>query len=55
MVDHCLEVCYDKIPKDKELISLEKEVERKASQINSKEKEIEWFLTDYKKTYQKKR
>ena len=53
--EHALEVCYDKKPTDKELKLLEQEIERRAIQINAKEKSIEWFLKDYKKNYQKRR
>ena len=53
--EHALEVCYDKQPTDKELKLLEQEIERRAIQINAKEKNIEWFLKDYKKNYQKRR
>ncbi|MBQ6135559.1 MAG: RNB domain-containing ribonuclease [Bacilli bacterium] len=53
--EHALEVCYDKEPTDKELKLLEQEIERRAIQINAKEKNIECFLKDYKKNYQKRR
>ena len=55
VVEHALEVCYDKKPSDKELKLLEEDILQKASQINAKEEPIDWFVKEYKKTYQKRR
>ena len=55
VVEHALEVCYDKNPTDKELITLETEIKNRANQINSKQNPIDWFIKDYKRPYQKKR
>lgn len=55
VVEHALEVCYDKIPTDKDLLLLENDIEKRISQINAKENTIDWFLRDYKRSYQKRR
>ena len=55
VVEHALEVCYDKNPSDKELIKLEKEIERRKTEINSRQNPIEWFTKDYKRAYQKRK
>ena len=48
VVEHALEVCYDKVPTEEELIELEKEVDRVANLINNKSKKIDWFTNEYK-------
>ena len=55
VVEHGLEVCYDKTPTDKELYKLQEEMQRRANQINAKQDPIEWFVRDYKRAYQKRR
>lgn len=55
LVEHGLEVCYDKNPTDKELMKLEEEIKRRTTQINAKIKPIDWFVDDYAKTFVKKR
>jgi hypothetical protein len=55
VVEHALEVCYDKTPTEKELFKLAKEIEDKKEIINSKQNTIDWFVKDYERTYQKKR
>ena len=55
VIEHGLEVCYDKEPSDKELAKLEAEMERRAAEINAKADSIDWFIKDYKKAYQKRR
>ena len=55
VVEHALEVCYDKKPSTKELQELEKEIEKKKNEINAKQHPIDWFVKDYKSTYQKRR
>ena len=48
VVEHALEVCYDKVPTEDELIELEMEINRVSAIINSKSKKIEWFTNEYK-------
>ena len=48
VVEHALEVCYDKVPTEEDLIELEKEVDRVANLINNKSKKIDWFTNEYK-------
>ncbi|MBR1936989.1 MAG: RNB domain-containing ribonuclease [Bacilli bacterium] len=55
VVEHALEVCYDKSPTKQELEELEKEIEKRANLINSKQDPIEWFVKDYKRSFQKRR
>ncbi len=55
IVEHALEICYDKEPTDKELQSLEEDIQKKIIMINAKNKTIDWFLNDYEKSYRKKR
>ena len=52
-VEHALEVCYDKNPKNKELENLEKELAEHAIQMNAKIEPIDWFKRDYKRAYTK--
>ena len=57
IVEHALEVCYDKEPTQEDLEKLEKEIAQREKEINSKEGPIEWFVKDYtrvNKTYRKK-
>ena len=53
--EHVLEICYDKEPTQEELQELQKEVEIRKSEINSKQSQIDWFVKDYKRAYQKRR
>ena len=55
VVEHALDVCYDKNPSDKELKELEEEISKRASEINARQDPIEWFVRDYKRAYQKRR
>ena len=55
VVEHALEVCYDNNPKDRELVRLEEEINRRKADINNKQDPIEWFGRDYKRAYQKRR
>ena len=55
VVEHALEVCYDKTPTEEELAELEKEIEKRAEQITKKQAPIEWFIEDYRRVYKKKR
>ena len=55
IVEHSLEVCYDKEPTKEELEELRKEIIEKAELINEKQELMQWFVKDYKRTYQKRR
>lgn len=47
IVEHALEVCYDREPTKEELEELEAEINNRKVSINSKEGPIEWFIKDY--------
>ena len=53
--EHVLEICYDKEPTPEELQELQKEVEIRKTEINSKQSQIDWFVKEYKGSYQKRR
>ena len=55
VVEHALEICYDKEPTQKELVELELEVKKQANQINEKTKPIDWFVKEYKRSNQRRR
>ena len=55
VVEHALEVCYDKEPTVEDLKKLKHEIELIVGRINSKQARIEWFIKDYKRMYQKRR
>ena len=55
IVEHALETCYDKTPTKEEIDNLQQEIGRRVFEINSKQEPIEWFVKDYKRTYQKRR
>ena len=55
IVEHALEVCYDKEPTDEEIEQLRLEIEKRAAEINSRENPIEWFVKDYARVYKKRR
>lgn len=55
VVEHALEVCYDKTPTEEELALLEQEVEKRAQEITKKQAPIEWFVDDYRRVYKKRR
>ena len=48
VVEHALEICYDKVPTEEELNELEKEIDRVSTLINNKSKKIDWFTSEYK-------
>ena len=48
VVEHALEVCYDKTPTEEELIELDNEINRVSNIINNKSKKIDWFTNEYK-------
>ena len=53
IVEHCLEVCYDKTPTPEEIEALKEEIASKVVEINAQQKNIEWFLRDYKKLFRR--
>ena len=55
VVEHALEVCYDKTPTEEELALLEQDVEKRAKEITKKQAPIEWFIDDYRRVYKKRR
>lgn len=55
VVEHALEVCYDKVPTDEEVIQLSHEIGLISARINAKQAPIDWFIKDYKRAYQKRR
>ena len=55
VVEHALEVCYDKTPTEEELALLKQEVEKRAKEITKKQAPIEWFIDDYRRVYKKRR
>lgn len=50
VVEHALETCYDNDPSIKELEELQREIEKKAAQINAKQNPIDWFVKDYRRS-----
>lgn len=55
VVEHALEVCYDKEPTEEDLSKLKHEIELIVGRINSKQGPIDWFIKDYKRAYSKRR
>lgn len=55
LIEHALEVCYDQEPTEEELAELREEIEKRKTQINSRNKPIDWFAQEYNRTYQKRR
>ena len=55
LAEYALEVCYDRQPTPEEIEFLRAELEEKIAWINTKEKQIDWFVKDCGKTYQKRR
>ena len=53
VVEHALEVCYDKDPTPEELIALENEIKAKQKVINQKDDSINWFVEEVHKSYKK--
>lgn len=53
VVEHALEVCYDKTPTEEELEKLKEEICSKAVEINTKQHHIEYFLTEYQKKHRR--
>lgn len=55
VVEHCLEICYDKQPTEEDLKYLSQEVLERAAQFNAQQSPIDWFIKDYKRVYKKVR
>lgn len=55
VVEHALNVCYDKNPTDQEIEELRNYIKNKALQINSQNDTIDYFVKEYDKTYKLKR
>lgn len=55
VVEHALDVCYDNNPSNRDLATLESEIKKQVTRINSRLDPIEWFTKDYSRTYQKRR
>lgn len=53
VVEHALEVCYDKTPTEEELRNLALDIRKKQDIINSKSDPIDWFVEDLQRGYQK--
>ena len=55
MVEHALEVCYDKVPTVEELADLHIEILEKKDIIKEKEDSLDWFVEDVNKSLRMKR
>lgn len=53
IVEHALDVCYFNHPSDEELYLLEQDIKEKKKIVNSKNTDIEYFMTNYTKEKQK--
>ena len=51
IVEHALEVCYDKEPTKEEIEKLKEEIAEKVVEINAKQSPIEYFLKEYQKKH----
>ena len=51
VVEHALEVCYDKKPTQEELQKLKDEIASKVDDINSKQHHIDYFVKEYQKKH----
>ena len=54
LVEHALEVCYDKKPTKKELEELKKEIINKQKMINERQAPIDYFVKEYSKKYRRR-
>lgn len=54
VVEHALEVCYDRTPSAEDLALLALEVEQKVAEINAKQNPIDWFVKDYRRSYHRR-
>lgn len=53
LVEHALEVCYDKEPTEEEIDKLREEIANKVVEINAKTSHIEYFVKEYQKKYRR--
>ena len=53
--EHALEVYYDKVPTEAEKQELREETETIATELNATLSQMDWFVKDYKRVYQKRR
>ncbi len=51
VVEHALEVCYDKRPTNQQLYNLEEDIKKRIIEINSKNSVNELFVSEYAKRY----
>lgn len=54
VVEHCLEVCYDKEPTLEEIEQLRADVEEKAVLINNRQSPNDYFVKEYQKKYRRR-
>ena len=54
VVEHALEVCYDKTPTAEELEALRQEIADKAVEINARQSPIDYFVKEYQKKYRRR-
>ncbi len=54
IVEHALEVCYDKKPTPEELEELKEEIADKVVLINSRQPSIDYFVKEYKNKYHRR-
>ena len=55
LVEHALEVCYDKVPTKEEVEKLKEEIIEKRDLIKEKESSLDWFVEDVSKSYKNKK
>ena len=53
--EHALEIYYDKVPTEEEKQELKEETETIATELNATLSQMDWFVKDYKRVYQKRR
>ena len=51
IVEHALEVCYDKKPTQEEIELLKEDIAKRVVEINSKQSPIEYFIKEYQKKH----
>jgi len=54
IVEHALEVCYDKTPTKEELEKLREEIMKKQKIINERQAPIDYFVKEYSKKYRRR-
>lgn len=54
VVEHALEVCYDRTPSEEDLMKLRKEIADKVVEINAGQSPIDYFVQEYQKKYRRK-